>query len=106
MLDEISGDIDIPIYLADSVLTPSEGAELETHGRFSFRTAVGRFSLPRSLIKADYIDELANLLESSVRAADSETIFRERLCKTFPLNEKQDARDIATVGALYNRSSS
>jgi len=103
LLDEISGDIDIPIYLADSVLTPSEGAELETHGRFSFRTAVGRFSLPRSLIKADYIDELANLLESSVKAGNSETIFRQRLCKMFPLDEKQDARDIATVEALYNQ---
>jgi hypothetical protein len=103
LLDEINGEIDIPIYLADSVLTPSEGAELETHGKFSFRTAVGRFSLPRSLIKADYIDELANLLESSVKARNSEAVFRERLCKIFPLDEKKDARDIATVETLYGQ---
>ncbi len=103
LLDEISSDIDIPVYLADSVLTPSEGAELETHGKFSFRTAVGRFSLPRSLIKADYIDELANLLESSVKAGNSETIFRQRLYQTFPLDEKKDARDIAALEALYNQ---
>ena len=103
LLDEISGDIDIPVYLADSVITPSEGAELETHGKFSFSTAVGRFSLPRSLIKADYIDELANLLESCVKARDSAVVFRKRLCATLPLDEKKDASDIATVEALYNQ---
>jgi len=103
LLDEITADIDIPIYLADSVLTPSEGAELETHGKFSFRTAVGRFSLPRSLIKADYIDELANLLESCVKAENSTQVFRQRLCAVFPIDERKDARDIATVEALYTQ---
>ena len=96
-------DIDIPVYLADSVLAPSEGTELETHGKFSFRTAVGRFSLPRSLIKADYIDELANLLESCVESENSTQVFRERLCAVFPIDERKDARDIATVEALYTQ---
>jgi methylase of polypeptide subunit release factors len=103
LLDEIKGDIDIPIYLADSILTPSEGSELDTHGKFSFKTAVGTFSLPRSLIKADYVDELANLLESSVKAGNSADVFRKRLCSTLPLDPKGDARDVAIVETLYSQ---
>ena len=103
LLDEITGDIDIPIYLADSVLTPSEGNDLDTQGKFSFRTAVGTFSLPRSLIKADYVDELANLLESCVKADNSTDIFRKRLCAALPLDPKRDERDIAIMEVLYGK---
>ena len=103
LLDEITDDIDIPIYLADSVLTPSEGNDLDTHGKFSFRTAVGTFSLPRNLIKADYVDELANLLESSVEAGNSADVFRKRLCAALPLDPKRDERDIAVVEILYGK---
>ena len=103
LLEEISGDIDIPVYLADSVLTPLEGNELDTHGKFSFKTAVGVFSLPRSLIKADYVDELANLLESCVEAGNNTDVFRERLCATLPLDPKHDKRDIAIVEVLYGK---
>ena len=103
LLDEITGDIDIPIYLADSILTPSEGSELDTHGKFSFKTAVGTFSLPRSLIKADYVDELANLLESCVKAGNSTDVFCKRLCSTLPLDPKRDARDVAIVETLYSQ---
>jgi SAM-dependent methyltransferase len=103
LLDEITGDIDIPIYLADSVLTPSEGNDLDTHGKFSFRTAVGTFFLPRNLIKADYVDELANLLESCVEAGNSTDIFHKRLCAALPLDPKRDERDIAIVEVLYGK---
>src|SRR5207244_4669971 len=41
LLDEIKGDIDIPIYLASSVLTPSNGTELDIHRRFGVRTYYG-----------------------------------------------------------------
>ena len=103
LLEEIKGDIDIPIYLADSILTPSEGDELDTHGKFSFRTAVGTFSLPRNLIKADYIDELANLLESCVKAKNSSDAFSKRLYSTFPLDPKKDGHDVDIVQRLYSQ---
>lgn len=104
LLDQITGDIDIPVYMADSVLTPSEGnGELATRVKFSFKTAVGTFSLPVNLIKADYIDELANLLESCVKARSSTEIFRKRLCSTFPLDSKNDAPDVDIVEKLYSQ---
>jgi SAM-dependent methyltransferase len=104
LLEEIQGDIDIPVYLADSVLTPSEGnGELAPRAKFSFKTAVGVFSLPVHLIKADSIDELANLLESCVKARNSAGVFRQRLCSTFPLDSVRDSLDVDIVEALYSQ---
>jgi SAM-dependent methyltransferase len=104
LLEEIKGDIDIPVYLADSVLTPSGGnGELTLRAKFSFKTAVGVFSLPVNLIKADYIDELTNLLESCVQAHNSPEVFRQRLCSTLPLHPQGDAADVGIVEALYSQ---
>jgi len=101
LLDEINGDIDIPIYLADSVMTPSAGEELDKQGKILFMTSVGEFGLPRSLVKADYIDELANLLEEHVKNDSSPTAFTTALCQKFPLDPKKDARDVAIVEELF-----
>lgn len=62
LLQHRKGDISIPIYLADSILTPSletsasgqlsffdrKTADKARQPGFSFNTAVGRFTVPRS----------------------------------------------------------
>ena len=101
LLDEIQGEIDIPIYLADSVLTPSAGEELDKQGKILFMTSVGEFALPRSLVKADYIDELANLLEEHVKNDSHQNAFTAALCQKFPLDPKKDARDVAITEELF-----
>ena len=103
LLDEITGEIDIPVYLADSVLTPSAGETLDKHGKIIFTTSVGEFALPRSLVKAAYIDSLANLLERHVMNDSSLAAFRETLCSNFPLDPKRDSHDIAIVEELFGR---
>jgi len=102
LLDEITGEIDIPVYLADSVLTPTVGEELHQQGKVLFTTAVGEFALPRSLVKADYIDELANLLEEHVKNDAEPAVFTAALCRKFPLDPRKDSRDIAITGELYS----
>lgn len=62
LLQHRKDEITIPVYLADSVLTPSQGSDLYTQHGFSFQTAVGRFTVPRSLVEAGHIDQLAHLL--------------------------------------------
>ena len=101
LLDQIEGDIDIPVYLADSVLTPSAGEELDKVGKIFFVTSVGEFALPRSLVKADYIDELANLLEEHVKNDSAPSAFTVVLCQKFPLDPKRDSRDIAITEELF-----
>ena len=101
LLDQIEGDIDIPIYLADSVLTPSAGEELDKVGKIFFVTSVGEFALPRALVKADYIDELANLLEEHVKNDSAPSAFTAALCRKFPLDPKKDSRDVAITEELF-----
>ena len=101
LLDEIEGEIDIPIYLADSVLTPTAGEELDKQGKVLFMTSVGEFALPRSLVKADYIDELANLLEEHVKNDSAPSAFTAALCEKFPLDPKKDKRDVGIAEELF-----
>jgi SAM-dependent methyltransferase len=103
LLDEIQGDIDIPIYLADSILTPSTGEDLDKVGKTLFMTSVGEFALPRSLVKAHYIDELANLLEEHVKNDSASSAFTAALCQKFPLDPKKDSRDIAIAEELFTQ---
>ena len=56
LLPHRRGEISIPVYLADSILTPSRGTDLFSHTGFSFNTAVGRFTVPQALVDARYID--------------------------------------------------
>jgi len=103
LLDEIVGEIDIPIYLADSVLTPAAGETLYKEGKILFTTSVGEFSLPRSLVQAAYIDSVANLLEEHVKNDSSAQTFRAALCHKFPLDPKKDSNDIVIVEELYGQ---
>ena len=108
------GEINLPIYLADSILTPGQkiirGKKLETQlslpeRAFSFKTAVGEFSVPQSLVSAQYIDSLANLLEECVDTKLNLPEFRKRLVQTFPLDEDRDKDDIDIIEQLFKRLS-
>jgi len=103
LLDEISGEIDIPVYIADSVLTPTAGETLDKHGKIIFPTSVGEFALPQSLVKASYIDSMANLLERHVKSDSSVEAFRIDVLEHFPLDPKKDARDISIVEELFTQ---
>lgn len=116
LLPARTGEINIPVYLADSILTPS----LETSGAgqlslldatgtrarqpgFSFNTAVGKFSVPAALVDARTIDAFAALLEECVAVELPEASFRKRLLGSFPLDEGKDAAQVALALGLYRR---
>jgi len=101
LLQHRKGNIDIPVYLCDSIMTPQEGKDLSSWGALRFNTAVGPFSLPKSLIQANYIDKLSNLLEESVKLELNTEQFIKRLCQELPLIPEQDNRDIEVVAKLY-----
>jgi len=101
LIQHRKGNVDIPVYLCDSIMTPQEGRDLFSRGVLRFSTAVGTFSLPKLLIKAHYIDKLSNLLEESVKLELDKEQFTQRLCQELPLIPKQDDRDIEVVSNLY-----
>jgi len=103
LLEQRKEDITIPIYICDSILTPQEGEELETVGTVRFNTAVGPFSLPRSLIRANYIDILSNFLEEAVKLSLNKDQFIEKLCQRLPLILEKDRKDIDVVYKVYDK---
>ena len=103
LLQHRSGDITIPVYLADSILTPTQGTDLFTQNAYSFSTAVGKFSVPRVLVQANYISQLADLLEECVHVNLEPSLFERRLINTFGLNQPEDNASITITIGLYNR---
>ncbi|MBI2918051.1 MAG: N-6 DNA methylase [Chloroflexi bacterium] len=117
-------DVNIPVYLCDSILTPSqagqdmvepEEAKKPEKGQkqvrmvgaeerlYRFKTVVGEFAIPGSLVKAQYIDQLAGLVEECVDSKYAVSEFRKRLLQAFPLVEGKDAHDIQALEQLYAR---
>lgn len=104
-------EINIPVYLCDSILTPWHAEELAgdqyrmkgLEPPCEFKTVVGRFAIPHSLVTAQYVDALAALVEECVEAKYSVEDFRRRALQTFPLVEEQDLSDIELLEKLYSR---
>lgn len=103
LLQHRRGEVTIPVYLADSILTPSQGADLFGQHGYAFNTAVGKFTVPRSLVDARYIDQLADLLEECVTGRLTPDQFRARLLRTFPLDAEGDAEEVQVAVALYEQ---
>ena len=103
LLSHRRGEISIPVYLADSILTPSQGTDLFSRAGFSFNTAVGKFTAPQALVDARYIDEFAGLLEECVEVKLPAEVFRARLLQMFPLHEKRDSAELDVALALYRQ---
>jgi SAM-dependent methyltransferase len=94
LLEHRRGDITIPIYLADSVRTPTLGEELFSHDTYEFPTAVGTFLVPAALCAPDHFDNFCGLLEESLRDGLEVDAFVNR-CKSAILLESQGWSDRA-----------
>ena len=103
LLQHRRGEINIPIYLCDSIMTPQEGKDLFEKDTVKFNTAVGTFSVPRSLVRAQYINDLSNFIEEAVRLNLNQEQFIQRLCQKLPLLPRRDDKDIDVVYSLYEK---
>ena len=71
-------EIDIPVYLADSILTPAAGEQLFNRDRYEINTVVGQFDIPSCLKTQDQINTLCNLLEECVTSEVGAEVFLDR----------------------------
>ena len=86
LLKARKGDIDIPVYQCDSVLTPSQGTDLFTDGVYPLKTSVGEFRVPAAFAERERMDVLTNVLDESVESGVGKDAFLRRL---------RDAADLA-----------
>ena len=117
LLSHRKGDITLPVYLADSILTPgievSSGGQLAfldkkagtkaRHPGFRFLTAVGVFTIPRSVVDTRNIDHLADLLEQCVHGGATSEEFASRVRGIFPPDEPTDHGELTLVMDLFEQ---
>jgi len=74
------GPVEIPVYLADSILPPARGEGIFQQRRLVLKTTVGNLPVPLSVDTGAKMDMLANLLEEYVRGRFETDVFVERAC--------------------------
>ncbi len=103
LLEHRTGPITVPVYLADSVLLPELGEDLETSGLYRVRTSVGVFGVPQAVFTEGRFDRFCTLLEEAVRSEISPDDFVERVTEKlgFSVREKKGAAD--PLRSLYEQ---
>jgi methylase of polypeptide subunit release factors len=108
------GDIDIPVYQADSVLAPSQPHAADPNGQNQFafegdvyrlRTSVGVFDIPVFLARQDRMDRMANVLDDCVETGSSEDAFLKRLSAEAGVEPEEIASGEKVLRKLFRRLS-
>ncbi|MCD5408192.1 SAM-dependent DNA methyltransferase [Candidatus Bipolaricaulota bacterium] len=103
LLEHRKGPITIPVYLADSVLLPELGEDLETSGLYQVRTSVGIFSVPQAVFAEGRFDRFCTLLEESVRSEVPPDDFVERVVEKLGLSAAERKAAAGPLQALYEQ---
>lgn len=86
---EFRKELDIPVYLADSVRGPQLGKVLETAGTYEFPTAIGKFHVPVVLCTGGQFERFCTILEESVDAEVATPSFIKRVETELEIEPKQ-----------------
>lgn len=104
LLEHRKGEITVPIYLADSVRSPSEGSNLWASGAYEFPTAVGKFLVPSPLCTRERFDRFCALLAEAVHSGPPEDVFTARVCARLGITSQEwDEQSEDRLRALYRR---
>jgi SAM-dependent methyltransferase len=102
LLEYRRGGITIPIYLADSVRTPTLGEELFNQKAYNFFTAVGGFQVPAALCAPERFDRLCEIIEDSLGSELEADSFIRRLERELSLSPPQwNENAVSLARALY-----
>ncbi|WP_456413158.1 N-6 DNA methylase [Thiolapillus sp.] len=94
------GEIEIPVYLADSILAPARGKDIFTEHSRIFETAVGPLPVPVVIDTRAEMERLTDLLEEYVSGDFSTEAFLERCKREIPDITKDDQSE-AVLKELY-----
>jgi hypothetical protein len=93
------GPVDLPVYMCDSILTPTERADLfGTDYRLS--TVVGNFDIPGETVDAGEVGILSSLLEECVRDQYTPQEFLDRARQELTVRE---AKTATVLESLYRQ---
>ena len=101
LLEHRRGPIAIPVYLADSVLLPEMGHDLESSGLYQVRTSVGLFAVPEAVFAQGHLGRFCSILEDAVRARESPDAFLDKVTEQLNLSTSDRAAVAPPLHALY-----
>ena len=84
--------ISIPVYLCDSILTPSyyvEDGDLPFENSIIFTTTKGNYSFPVSMQDKSHIDTFTSMMDVALRGKVEPEDFRKKVKSEFKLPEKE-----------------
>lgn len=94
------GLIEIPVYLADSILTPT-GGDVFTHDQRVLKTSVGELPVPTAVDTREEMEALTTLLEEYVRGDFSAEAFVQQARKA--IEPADEPRVEATLRELFEK---
>ncbi len=100
LLERRRGPIAIPVYLADSVLLPELGHDLESSGLYQVRTSVGVFTVPEAVFAHGRLGRFCSMLEGAVRAGEPPAAFAEAVAEGLDLSGSERRSAIGPLRAL------
>jgi methylase of polypeptide subunit release factors len=103
LLKARKGDIDIPVYQCDSILTPSQGSGLFDGEVYPLKTSVGEFRIPSIFANRERMDALANTLDESVEADVRPDAFVEQLNLLAKLEPEEKKATESELTGLYSQ---
>ena len=93
------GPVDLPVYMCDSILTPTGQADVFGTS-YRLHTVVGDFDIPGETVAAGEVSALSNLLESCVRDQYAPQEFLARARRELTVSE---AMSESLLEGLYRR---
>ena len=96
-------EIEIPVYLADSIMAPSRGSDLFTQDKYQVKTTVGVFEIPQGCATRERIAALADVLDECVEEDTTSETFMARARERLGLSTAEFYAADAALAALYER---
>ncbi|MYB32621.1 MAG: N-6 DNA methylase [Acidobacteria bacterium] len=103
LLKSRTGDIDIPIYQADSVLMPSQGSTLFDGDVYPLKTSVGVFRVPATFADRERMDALTNCLDEAIDAGVEPEAFLGHVAAAAALLPQESTAVESGLRALYGQ---
>lgn len=101
LLPHRTSDIDIPVYLADSVRPPAESPTVFARGVYHVELSVESFEFPSWANTRASVERLTSVMEQSVSSGVSEHGFLSRVQQFAPVDQSDADRE--AVAATYAR---
>jgi len=104
LLRYVREEIEIPVYLCDSILIPNDYAPLYEGSR-RIRTSVGEFHVPEIVIVAQKMGALATLLEECASNKCSSAEFLSRVPSKLAMSEQDMSECSEMLGEIFKKIS-